>query len=141
MPVSPDRKLFNPHALINHLTTGDGYGNIQTKVLLTVSPFRPSYLQLPVLHPANNRFSTPLFSISSELLFSQLLCFHNHLRCPLLFSATINFQVSRPFQRAKRCLAITAFRRNTCKSVSKQRTSTPFRIITYAKTGGGRSYC
>jgi hypothetical protein len=31
------------------------------------------------------RFVTPLFSSTSELLFSQLLCFHNHLRCPLVF--------------------------------------------------------
>src|SRR6202035_4492261 len=36
---------------------------------------------------ANNRFFTPLFSTFSELLFSQLLSFHNHLRCPLLFSS------------------------------------------------------
>jgi hypothetical protein len=31
------------------------------------------------------RFFTPLFSSTSELLFSQLLSFHNHLRCPLVF--------------------------------------------------------
>src|SRR6266852_3894982 len=31
----------------------------------------------------------------------------------------------------------TTFRINTCKSVSKQMTLTPFRINTYAKTGGG----
>src|ERR1700719_2766564 len=36
-------------------------------------------LQLPY---TNHRFFTPFFSTSSELLFSQLLCFHNHLRCP-----------------------------------------------------------
>src|ERR1700732_520696 len=34
---------------------------------LTVSPFRPSYLQPPAVHPKNNRFITPLFSASSEL--------------------------------------------------------------------------
>ncbi len=39
------------------------------------------------VHPANNRFSTVLFSASSELLFSQLLSFHNYLRCPLVFSS------------------------------------------------------
>ncbi|MCU1240744.1 MAG: hypothetical protein JWO71_1470 [Candidatus Acidoferrum typicum] len=49
-----------------------------------MSPFRPFFFQPPVLHPDNDRFFTPLFSISSELLFSQLLCFHNHLRCPLV---------------------------------------------------------
>jgi hypothetical protein len=47
------------------------------------------------VHPANNRFSTLLFSASSELLFPQLLCFHNHLRWPLVFSSTSNFQVLR----------------------------------------------
>jgi hypothetical protein len=50
-----------------------------------VSPFRPSFLQPPVVRPANNRLSTLLFSASSELLFPQLLSFHNHLRCPLFF--------------------------------------------------------
>jgi hypothetical protein len=47
------------------------------------------------VHPANNRFSTPLFSASSGLLFQQLLCFHNHLRCPLVFSSASNFQILR----------------------------------------------
>jgi len=32
---------------------------------------------------------------------------------------------------------ISSFRMNTCKSVSKQRTSTPFRMNTYEKTPGG----
>jgi hypothetical protein len=39
------------------------------------------------VHPANNRFFTLLFSTSSELLFSQLFCFQDHLRCPLVFSS------------------------------------------------------
>jgi len=51
-----------------------------------VSPFRSSFLQPPAVHPANDRFFTPLFSALSELLFWQLLCFQNHLRCPLVFS-------------------------------------------------------
>src|SRR5258706_15708425 len=50
-----------------------------------MSPFCASFLRPPVVHPANHRFFTPLFSASSELLFPQLLCFHNHLRCPLVF--------------------------------------------------------
>src|SRR5882762_4761425 len=106
------------------------------KVLLTVSPFRPSFLQPPALHSENDRFSTPFISSASESLFSQLLCFHIYLRCPLVFCVSLNFQVSRPFQRVKRCLAITIFRMNTCKSVSKQRTLTPFRMNTYAKPQG-----
>ena len=79
------RNPFNPQSLISHLTNSNGCGNIQFKVLLTVSPFRPSFLQPPALHPANNRFLTPLLSSTSELLFSQLLCFHIYLRCPLVF--------------------------------------------------------
>ena len=47
------------------------------------------------VHPANNRFSTPLFSAPSELLFPQLLCFHNYLRCPLVFSSASNFHILR----------------------------------------------
>src|ERR1700686_1479712 len=67
------------------------------KVLLTVSPFRSSFLQLPGVHPVNERFLTPLFSITSALPFQQALCFQNHLRCPLVFFLTPNFHVfSRP---------------------------------------------
>ena len=57
-----------------------------------MSPFRPSLIKPPALHPANNRFLTPLFSSSSELLFSQVLCLHNHLRCPLVFSNRASLQ-------------------------------------------------
>jgi hypothetical protein len=39
------------------------------------------------VHSANNRFFTPLFSASPELLFPQLLSFHIYLRCPLVFSS------------------------------------------------------
>jgi hypothetical protein len=55
------------------------------KVLLTVPPVRPSFLRPPAVHPANHRFFTPLFSTSSEPLFSQVLCFHIYLRCPIVF--------------------------------------------------------
>jgi hypothetical protein len=34
-------------------------------------------------------------------------------------------------------IPLTSFRMNTCKSVTKQTTLTPFRMNTYAKTGGG----
>jgi beta-1,2-mannosidase len=36
-------------------------------------------------HRAHHRFFTLLFSTSSESLFSQFLCFHIYLRCPLVF--------------------------------------------------------
>ena len=47
------RKLFNPQSLISHLTNSNGCGNLQLKVLLTVSPTRPYLprLQLPLESP------------------------------------------------------------------------------------------
>jgi hypothetical protein len=82
------------------------------KVLLTVSPFGPSFSPQPRVYPRSSllptshlrlptsprtlfshtyelplptdRFAGPLFSCNYELLFSQLLCFDNHLRCPLV---------------------------------------------------------
>jgi hypothetical protein len=51
----------------------------------TSSPFFSYTYELPL--PAH-RFSSPLFSLTSELLFSQTLCFHKFLRCPLLFLST-----------------------------------------------------
>ena len=51
---------------------------------LTTSPANiPS--SPPARRSANDRFSTPLFPSPSELLFPQLLCSHNHLRCPVVF--------------------------------------------------------
>jgi hypothetical protein len=73
------------------------------KVLPTVSPFRPSFLQPPAVHRATNGIFAPLFSTSSELLFSQLLCFHIYLRCPLLFSANPNFHVCRSASTPSSC--------------------------------------
>src|SRR6202158_1527636 len=48
--------------------------------------------------------------------------------------------VSAAFARSSRrflCPPLTTFRMNTCKSVSKQSTLTPFRMNTYAKRGEG----
>src|ERR1700716_647235 len=103
------------------------------KVLLTVSPARPSFSLQPQHVSTDHRFLSPLFSKSYELLFSQVLCLDNHLSCPLVFSSRCIFQrfVHKTLRR------VTAFRINTCKSVSKQRTLSIFRINTYAKTGGG----
>src|ERR1700732_4653476 len=73
------------------------------KVLLTVSPFRPSFSPQPRVYPQPfdfahllfsytselpllaHRFGGPLFSYNCELLFPQLLCFDKHLRCPMFF--------------------------------------------------------
>ena len=61
------------------------------KVLLTVSPFRPSFSPHPQHASTDHRFLSPLFSQRYELLFPQLFCFHNHLRCPLVFSSRCIF--------------------------------------------------
>src|SRR5437868_9545358 len=39
----------------------------------------------PAPHSAHHQFFTPLFSVASESLFSQLLCFQNYLHRPLVF--------------------------------------------------------
>ena len=93
------RNPFNPQPLIYHLTNRRQVGYSSVKVLLTVSPVRPSFLQPPALHPANHRFFTPLFSTSSESLFSQLLCFHIYLN-PYRFFPRI--KISRAYFLAAR---------------------------------------
>src|ERR1700732_1564865 len=107
-------------------------------------PLRPFFLRQPIVRATNNRFFTPLLSASSELLFSQLLCFQNHLRCPLVFrfanflSRQAGGRPAPPRARSKISInPISLFRMNTCKSVSKQRTLSTFRMNTYAKPGGG----
>jgi hypothetical protein len=74
-----------------------------------------------------------LFSKCYELLFPQLFCFHNHLRCPLTFSSRCIFPL---FTHRTRPRVIT-FRMNTCKNVTKQTTLSSFGMNTYARTGRG----
>jgi len=108
------------------------------------------------LPPPPHRFTSHAFSYTYELLFSQLACFQKHLRCPLVFSSTSEFPmgpVRENDSRTREGLArqtkvsrapaapLSTFRMNTCKSVSKQRTLSPSRMNTYAKTGGRGSYC
>src|ERR1700730_2806646 len=102
------------------------------KVLLTVSPFRPSFSPHPQQASMDHRFLSSLFSQRYELLFPQLFCFHNYLRCPLVFSSRCIF-LHRTHKRRPR---VTIFRMNTCKSVSKQRTLSTSRMNTYAKPRG-----
>ena len=65
-----------------------------------MSPFSPSFPQPLGVHRATDGIFAPLFSITSELLFSQLLCFHIYLRCPPLFAANLNFfKCAAPLQR------------------------------------------
>src|SRR5207302_11194060 len=48
-------------------------------------------------HFQSRRFANSVLSSNYELLFSQLLSFHNHLRCPLFFAFTPAFLVSPLF--------------------------------------------
>jgi hypothetical protein len=112
---SSSRNPFNSQSLIAHLANSNGSGNLQSKVLLTVSPLPPSFHPQPRVYPRllsvltthqplptsprplfsytyefprpTDRSAGPLFSSSYELLFSQALCFDNHLRCPLFFGS------------------------------------------------------
>src|ERR1700676_1249047 len=51
----------------------------------------------PAPKPSTDRFLTPSVSVASELLFRQILCFQNDLRCPLVFPS-IDFRP--PLHRA-----------------------------------------
>jgi hypothetical protein len=102
-PCQPVRNQFKPQPLISHLTNSNGCGNIQSKVLLTVSPFRPSLCSQPRVYPQpfdfvcplfsstcelplpTERSARPLFSDTYELLFRQILYFDSDLRCPIVF--------------------------------------------------------
>jgi hypothetical protein len=57
------------------------------KVLLTASPFRPSFSPQPRVYRRPFDFAHPLFSWSYELLFAQPLCFDNYLRCPMFLGS------------------------------------------------------
>ena len=51
----------------------------------------PLFSRTYELPPATHRFASRAFSCTYKLLFSQLACFHKHLRCPLLFSLNSQF--------------------------------------------------
>jgi hypothetical protein len=54
------RNPFNPQCLISHLTNSNECGNMQPKVLLTVSPFPPSLTQQLDLFPSSPGTVSPL---------------------------------------------------------------------------------
>jgi hypothetical protein len=53
---STHRNPFNRQSLISHLTNSNGYGNLRSKVLLTVSPLRPSFSPRPEVFSRPFRF-------------------------------------------------------------------------------------
>jgi hypothetical protein len=92
-------------------------------------------------HPVttrHSRFARPLFSCSYKSLFSQLLSLHIHTKPPRVYPLrSRSASLCLPARRK----ALTPFRMNTCKSVSKQKTLSTCTINTYAKTGGGGHLC
>src|SRR6266403_2229173 len=68
-------------------------------------------------------------------------------RCPMQWASLLcrGFEfrplIPKTGQNSSRAPAspLSTFRMNTCESVSKQRALSPFRMNTYAKTGGGHT--
>jgi hypothetical protein len=74
-----------------------------------VSPFRSFLFPQAPCAFAVHRFFNPLFSWSYELLFPQLLYFHNHLRCPGVWgSAPSALKTLRPSNVPTLCLQTLA---------------------------------
>ena len=154
-------KPFIVQSLLSHLTNSDGCGNLQPKVLLTVSPFRPSFSPQPgVFSQAVNSCSQSRSSIAEKLLTTHCslstLCplsplstafTPNRSLTPLSTAFTQTHRGGGPsvcrirskitIRKPKFDALLSTFRMNTCKSVSKQRTLTAFRMNTYEKRGGG----
>ena len=139
--LSPLSTAFTPNRSLTPLSTAFTQNTRGVGVLCPSSPllatrlprssrahsFTPSGAEGPLA-----TFMLPLFSQRYESLFPQLFCFHNHLRCPLVFSARCIF----PRFTHKTRPRVTTFSMNTCKSVSKQRTLSTSRMNTYEKPGG-----
>jgi hypothetical protein len=67
--------------------------------LSTIHRTQPTFPHPFFLYPyelplPRHRFAGPLFPYNYELLFSQALCFDNHLRCPLFFGPAPSSEVS-----------------------------------------------
>jgi hypothetical protein len=64
------------------------------------------------------------------------LCSENHIRLPNHWALHVASTVRFGWRLMRNSLATISLRMNTCKSVSKQRTLTVFRMNTYAKPRG-----
>ena len=126
--TKPPLKSFACHSYENCRGVGEFFPFWNSTPPLPVVPIVQTFERsgVPTLfaHPfhskslVNARFATTLFSISSALFSSR--------------------RRGYPFISSSRQTASTnSFRMNTCKSVSKQRTLTTFRMNTYKKTRGG----
>jgi hypothetical protein len=106
----------NPNSFLQNTRGRGTSARSQRSLRLTLSPRR--------VHPA-----CPSFEASREGRVIISLCFCRH-------SATLLGERTHPFSRRSLC-ALSTFRINTSKSVSKQMTLTPFRMNTCQKPGGG----
>ena len=109
--------------------------------LVLATPSKSQFINsLPTLEISCLSFSDPhpLFSIACGL-------FLQNTGGGIPSSASLGFRapqyradspLASRFSSTRECSPIS-FRMNTCKSVSKQRTLTPFRMNTCEKTGGG----
>src|ERR1700730_8682960 len=96
------RNPFNSQSLISHLTNSNGCGNMWFKVLLTVSPFRPSFLPQLRVSPSVHRFLSPLFSYRYKSLSAQPSCFHIHTKPPGCYPPASLIETSPPL-----CLSVS----------------------------------
>ena len=98
---------------------------------------------LPSRNSRQSDFARPLFSWSYELLFPQPLCFDNHLRCPIVFSALPPIPASTANSAMKTLL--TPFLTYYCKLyvVAKKRNSLAIKQIRtlYEKLSGWVYLC
>jgi len=81
------RKPFNPQPLISHLTNSNGCGNLQPKVLLTVSPFPPSSNSNSVCIRTRPRHSLP--TIDHRFRLSFFSCTYKSLFHPDRFAGSL----------------------------------------------------
>ena len=128
---------FNLGSLISHLTNSNGCGNVQPKVPLTVSPFR--FLPHPQLDPFS-RSPHPLSPLSTAFTPNRPLTPLSTAFTQIHRGGAPSYSMSSQWLatagQAVHPKALTPFRMNTCKSVSKQKTLSTCTINTYAKTGG-----
>src|ERR1700674_73169 len=126
---------------------------------LTLPPHPPAKLNPSLSHSCKLFFTllAPSFEGSLEGCFSPRVNYHQisnfqvtrrgrFTRCggtlsrserKLRWVAIHHGFLSSEKERRRNCSSTNCFRINTCKSVSKQMTLTPFRINTYEKQGGG----
>ena len=133
LPFTRPQTIQSP-AFISNLTNSNGCGNLWPKVRLTVSLYRSLLFPQPgpflhspqALSPLSTAFTPnrPLTPLSTA--FTQ----KHRGGVPLYSMVATAGQAAHP-------KALTPFKMNTCKSVSKSRTLTIFRMNTYVKTRGG----